>query len=198
MTAVARRAAALCLAVAAAAVLTAGCTKGAGKPAAPPSSSAPPVNAAPGPGKVTATPAGEASASPGGERFDYTDPEAVAAAYVQAYVRHSWQDPSPRAYLERIGPYATAAYVKRLRDSSSDRCDVTCETARKSRVEVSADEIHTVIPDEAPRSGSEVWVQVSYAERTSWSNGGESSQTGMVLKLTRSGGKWLVDGRQGT
>ncbi|WP_055494478.1 hypothetical protein [Streptomyces sp. TP-A0356] len=197
-TVLARRTAALCLAVVAAAGLVGGCTKDAGKHPAAPSPSAPAMSAAPGPGRVTATPAGDASAGSREGRVDYTDPESVAAAYVQAYVRHGWRDPAPRAYLDRIKPYATAAYVKKLRDSSSDRCDVSCEAAKKSRVEVSADNLHTVIPDEAPRSGTEVWVQVSYAERTSWSNGGESTQTGMILKLTRSGGKWLVDGRQGT
>lgn len=196
MSADARRAAGPCAALAVAALLVTGCT---GSPAKshPAPSSAAPVSAVPGPGRGTATPAQEATASPSGE-LDRGNPESVAAAYVAAYVRQSWRDADPRAFLKRIEPYATAAYLRQLRDSTGDRCDVTCEAARKKKVEVSAGDIETVIPDEAPRSDGSVWVQVSYTEHTSWAGGGDSTRAGMSLKLARGGGAWLVQARQGT
>ncbi|MFH8802170.1 hypothetical protein ACH4F6_21610 [Streptomyces sp. NPDC017936] len=196
MTAMPRRAAALCLAALAVAVLG-GCTEDE-EPEAAPSSSGPSVSAAPGSGRQSASPAGDATAGPGATAVDRGDPETVAAAFVDAYVRQDWTVDGPRAYLERIEPYATAAYLEKLRDTSSDRCDVTCAAAKKGGVSVSADAIETVIPDEAPRTPTEVWVQVTYVERTSWSNGGDGNDTGMNLKLVKSDGTWLVDARMGS
>ena len=197
MNEVLRRTAAVCLSAVLAAAVTSGCTREAKKPPVAPSSS-PPMSAAPDAGGRTASPAADStSASPSGQ-VDYHSPEMVAAAFVVAYVRQSWKDTDPRAYLDRIEPYSTAAYVKRLRDTTSDRCNLMCQQARKSHVVVNADNPRTVIPDEAPRTDSEVWVQVSYEERTSWSNGSDGTQAEMVLELTKTGGKWLVNGRQGS
>ncbi|MGW0704889.1 hypothetical protein ACWD4G_02750 [Streptomyces sp. NPDC002643] len=191
-----RRATALCLAALAVAVLG-GCTKDE-EPGPTPSSSTPSVSAAPGTGEPTDSPAEDASASPSASTaVDYGDPEMVAAAFVHAYAEQDWAVDSPRAYLKRITPYATTAYVRKLRDSSSDRCDVTCDAAKKGGLKVSADDIGTVIPGEAPRTPTEVWVQVTYTERSSWGSGGDSTPVSVNLQLVKNGGKWLVDARTG-
>ncbi|MCX4763817.1 hypothetical protein OG562_23180 [Streptomyces sp. NBC_01275] len=202
MIAMPRRAAVLCLAAALAGLAVAGCTKDDKEPAPASSSPTPSVSAAPGTGQQTSepTPSTSASASPSASAtgVDFGDPEAVASAFVYSYVLQDWAVDGPRGYLDRIRPYSTAAYVKKLRDTSSDRCDLICQGDKKSGVKVTADDIGTVIPDEAPRSANSAWVQVSYTERTSWEGGGDGSDTGMVLVLTKSGGKWLVNGRMGS
>lgn len=119
----------------------------------------------------------------------------MATAFVGAYIEQKWTDRDPRAYLLRIAPYSTTAYLNKLRDSTSDRCDLSCRGAKKGHVLVSADEIETVVPDEAPRTATKVWVQVTYTQRTSWDGGGDSAESGMNLKLVKTGEKWLVDGR---
>ncbi|MFD7712215.1 hypothetical protein [Streptomyces sp. NPDC059786] len=202
MKTVPRRTTALYLSAALAVAVLSGCTKDE-EPEAAPSSSAPSMSAAPGTGEHSASPGGttaspSASPSPKPTSVDSGDPEMVAAAFVHAYVAQDWKADGPRAYLDRIEPYATKAYVKKLRDSSSDRCDVTCEAAKKGGLAVSADDIATVVPPEAPHTSTAVWVQVTYVERSSWGSGGDSEDTGMNLKLVKSGGEWLVDARTGS
>ncbi|MFG2330120.1 hypothetical protein ACGFMM_10885 [Streptomyces sp. NPDC048604] len=198
MTATLRRtAAALCLVALAAAV--SGCTQE-GKPSPGASSATPSVSSAPGTGQPTApAPSPKPTTSPSASTagLNYGDPEAVASAYVDAYVRQNWAVDAPRAYLKRIKPYATASYIAKLRGSSSDRCDLMCEADKKSGVRVSADGIGTVIPPEAPRTSRSVWVQVSYVERTSWPGGGDGSKAYTVLELVKSGSKWLVNANVG-
>jgi hypothetical protein len=182
-----------------AAALATGCTKNAHakEPSAVRSSGAE-MSAAPGATGSADSPSTTATPSPSGsEKVDYSNPENVAAAFVNAYTRHGWQDPSPLSYLDRAKPYSTARYLQELRHSTSDHCDTACQQDKKRHLVVGADDIQTVIPDEAPRTGSEVWVQVSYTERSSWDGSGDSVSAGMVLKLEKADGKWLVDGRQG-
>ncbi|GGN67280.1 hypothetical protein GCM10011579_039660 [Streptomyces albiflavescens] len=194
-----RRTTALCLAAAVAAALATGCTKNANakEPSAVRSSGAE-VSAAPGASGRADSPSVTATPSPSRtEKIDYTDPEMVAAAFVNAYTRHSWQDPSQLSYLDRSKPYSTARYLKELRDSTSDQCGTACRQEQKKHLVVGADDIQTVIPDEAPRTAAQVWVQVSYTEHISWAGGGDSASAGMVVVLAKADGKWLVDGRQG-
>jgi hypothetical protein len=129
--------------------------------------------------------------------MDHGNPEMVAAAFVTAYTKQNWKVDGPLAYLDRIAPYTTTAYLAKLRGSSGDRCGVTCEAAQKKGVTVSASNVATVIPGEAPRTPTAVWVQVTYVERTTWGGGGDGSNEAMNLKVVKTGGKWLVDARTG-
>ncbi|GHE07330.1 hypothetical protein [Streptomyces alanosinicus] len=191
------RTAALCVAALAAAVLG-GCSTDHHHRSTP-SPSGPTVSAAPGPGGPTASPSAsrKPTASPSPSATGYDNPQSVATAYVGAFVEQKWSDSGPRAYLDRIAPYATAAFVKKLRDGTGDRCDLACRGAKKRHVTVSADNIRTVIPEEAPRTPTKVWVQVTYMEHTSWDDGGDSAASAMNLELVKDQGKWLVDARMG-
>jgi hypothetical protein len=137
------------------------------------------------------------SRSPSGATVDPSDPQSVAGAFVKAFVGRRYDDP-PRAFLKKVKPFTTADYLARLRQETGDGCGTACKAYIRAKSVTTASVSGTVIPPEAPRTKSSVWVQVSYTKFTkSQVEKGNHIPYGMVLHLRKQGGGWLVSERQG-
>ncbi|OIV39152.1 hypothetical protein BIV57_02140 [Mangrovactinospora gilvigrisea] len=127
-----------------------------------------------------------------------TDPGAaaqkVAESWVKAYVGRHYADPNVNSYLGAIAPYSTPALVTRLRSSTDNTCSAVCQDYRKNKTVVSAQIDGSNIPDEAPRTSTQVWVEVSYEEQMDPDDDDAGDvPKGMQLVLVKVQGKWLVD-----
>ena len=163
-----------------AAVLAAGCAGG--HPAARPAA----------PGRPAPAPASVPSASlvkvP---RPDYADPASVASAFYIAWASVDAIHDGPDADAARCAPLATPALERELADSQP--ATAAWQEMRRSRL-VSLVQVRAVTrPDGAPAATSPVAYLSVYATRVTVTTSGRTTGSdGITLRLTRSGGRWLV------
>ena len=174
-----RRRAARC-GVLIAAVVVAGCAGG--HPAARPAA----------PGRAAPAPASAPSASlvriP---HPDYADPASVASAFYIAWASVDAIDDGPDAYAARCAPLATASLEREL--AASQPATAAWQEMRRSRL-VSLVQVRAVSrPDGAPAPTASVAYLSVYATRVTVTAAGRTTGSdGSTLRLTCSGGRWLV------
>lgn len=128
------------------------------------------------------------------------DPLQSAIAWLRGYRTQAWTDPQPWTWTTRVLPAVTGALSDQYRalrnaDGGSEWLDYV---ARRCSTTVSAP--GAVIPDEAPRSTTEVYVQVTGNAVTNCGTGlapgGTSEQLAATVELVRgSDGLWRVRNR---
>lgn len=127
------------------------------------------------------------------------DPVATATAWLRAYRGISWRDPSPSSWVDRVRPYVgddLAADDDRARQGTAgtswmsfvhDQCTAT------------AREVGGVIPPEAPRAPTSVYVQVSGTVVTQCAPGAPPrplEPVAATVELRRlADGRWVVQRR---
>lgn len=166
-----------CLAGAlAAAVLAAGCAGG--HPAATPGRAAPAASA----------PSASLVRVP---RPDYDSPASVASAFYIAWASVDSIHDGPDAYAVRCTPLAAPSLEREL--SASQPATAAWQEMRASRL-VSLVQVQAVTrPDGAPAPTASVAYLSVYATRvTTTTTGRTTVSDGVTLRLTRSGGRWLV------
>ena len=163
-----------------AAVLAAGCAGG--HPAARPAA----------PGRAAPAPASAPSASlvrvP---HPDYADPASVASAFYIAWASVDAIHDRPDAYAARCAPLATASLEREL--AASQPATAAWQEMRRSRL-VSLVQVRAVTrPDGAPAPTASAAYLSVYATRVTVTTAGRTTGSdGITLRLTRSGGRWLV------
>jgi hypothetical protein len=166
-----------CLAGAlATAVLAAGCADGhpaAGRGRAAPAASAPPTS-------LVRVP-----------RPDYANPSSVASAFYIAWASVDTIHDGPDSYAARCTPLAISSLEREL--SVSQPATAAWQEMRASRL-VSLVQVRAVTrPDGSPGSAASVAYLSVYAVRvTTTTTGRTTVSDGVTLRLTRSGGRWLV------
>jgi hypothetical protein len=107
---------------------------------------------------VTAPPAPTLTPSPVAPA---TDPLVAASAWLRGYRTQSWTDPRPWSWTTRVLPVVTGQLAGEYRtvQSAPGGAEWADYVARRCATAVSA--VGAVIPGEAPRSDTEVYVQVS-------------------------------------
>ena len=163
-----------------AALLAAGCAGG--HPAARPAA----------PGRAAPAPASAPSASlvrvP---HPDYADPASVASAFYIAWASVDAIHDRPDAYAARCAPLATASLEREL--AASQPATAAWQEMRRSRL-VSLVQVRAVTrPDGAPAPTASAAYLSVYATRVTVTTAGRTTGSdGITLRLTRSGGRWLV------
>lgn len=158
------------------AVLAAGCADG--HPAAEPSHTAPAASA----------PLASLVRVP---RPDYASPASVASAFYIAWASVDSIYDGPDAYALRCAPLATPSLEREL--FASQPATAAWQEMRASRL-VSLVQVQAVTrPDGAPAPTASVAYLSVYATRvTTTTIGRMRVSDGVTLRLTRSGGRWLV------
>ena len=161
-----------------AAVLAAGCAGG--HPAARP--------AAPGRAAPASAPSAPLVRVP---HPDYADPASVASAFYIAWASVDAIHDGPDAYAARCAPLATASLEREL--AASQPATAAWQEMRRSRL-VSLVQVRAVTrPDGAPAPTASVAYLSVYATRVTVTTAGRTTGSdGITLRLTRSGGRWLV------
>ena len=159
------------------AVLAAGCAGG--HPAARP--------AAPGRTAPASAPSASLVRVP---HPDYASPASVASAFYIAWASVDAIHDRPDAYAARCAPLATASLEREL--AASQPATAAWQEMRRRRL-VSLVQVRAVTrPDGAPTTASAAYLSV-YAARVSVTTAGRTTGSdGITLRLTRSGGRWLV------
>jgi hypothetical protein len=165
-----------------AALLAAGCAGG--HPAARPAA---PGRAAPAPAPASA-PSASLVRIP---HPDYADPASVASAFYIAWASVDAIHDGPDAYAARCAPLATASLEREL--AASQPATAAWQEMRRSRL-VSLVQVRAVTrPDGAPAPTASVAYRSVYATRVTVTTAGRTTGSdGITLRLTRSGGRWLV------
>jgi hypothetical protein len=122
---------------------------------------------------------------------DYSTPASVAAAFYVAWASVDAVHDGPAAFAARCAPMATGALERQM--AASQPATAAWQAMRRDRL-VSLVRVSAVTrPDGAPSpSPLRVYLRV-YAERvTTTAAGRTTASDGVTLRLTRSGGRWLV------
>ena len=122
---------------------------------------------------------------------DYADPASVASAFYIAWASVDAIHDGPDAYAARCAPLATLSLEREL--AASQPATAAWQAMRRSRL-VSLVRVRAVTrPDGAPAPTSSVAYLRVYATRVTVTTGGRTTGSdGITLRLTRSGGRWLV------
>ena len=168
------------LAAVVAAMLVTGCAAGAGSPR--------PAVAGERPAPGFAVPAGSLMRVP---RPDYARPASVAAAFYVAWASTDAVHDQPGRYLAKCAPLVTAALEREL--AASQPAPAAWQAMRRARL-VSLVRVRAVThPDGAPVPTPDVVYLRVYATRvTTTPAGRQVASDGVTVRLTRSGGRWLV------
>jgi hypothetical protein len=166
------------LAAVLAAVLVAGCAAEAASPAV--------AGERPAPG--IAVPAGSLVRVP---RPDYARPAPVAAAFYVAWASTDAVHDQPGTYLALCAPLVAAALERQL--AASQPAPAAWRAMRRARL-VSLVRVRAVThPAGAPAPTRDVVYLRVYATRvTTTAAGRQVASDGVTVRLTRSGGRWLV------
>ena len=169
-----------------AAVLAAGLATGCAAGAASPRPAAAGGRPAPGPG--IAVPAGSLVRVP---RPDYSSPASVAAAFYVAWASTDAVHDQPGTYLALCAPLVTAALERQL--AASQPAPAAWQAMRRARL-VSLVRVQAVThPAGAPAPApAAVYLRVYATRVTTTSAGRQVASDGVTVRLTRSGGRWLV------
>jgi hypothetical protein len=172
-----RRRAAGCATAVAAVMLVAGCSAGHATP-----------RAVPGAAVRTASPAGSLVRVP---RPGYSSPASVAAAFYVAWASVDAVHDGPAAFAARCAPLATSALERQL--AASPPATAAWQAMHRERL-VSLVRVSAVThPDGAPAPTPTTAYLRVYAERVTTTTAGRTTASdGVTLRLTRSGGRWLV------
>jgi hypothetical protein len=167
-----------------AAVLAAGLVTGCAAGAASPH----PAAAGERPASGIAVPAGSQVRVP---RPDYARPASVAAAFYVAWASTDAVHDQPGTYLALCAPLVTPALERELAASHPARA--AWQAMRRARL-VSLVRVRAVThPDGAPAPTRDVVYLRVYATRvTTTAAGRQVASDGVTVRLTRSGGRWLV------
>jgi len=122
---------------------------------------------------------------------DYADPASVASAFYIAWASVDAIHDRPDAYAARCAPLATPSLGRQL--AASQPATAAWQEMRRSRL-ISLVRVGAVArPDGAPTSTSPVTYLRVYATRLTVTTGGRTTDSdGITLRLTGSGGRWLV------
>ena len=122
---------------------------------------------------------------------DYADPASVASAFYIAWASVDAIHDGPYAYTTRCAPLATASLEQEL--TASQPATAAWQEMRRSRL-VSLVQVRAVTrPDGAPAPTASVAYLSVYATRVTVTTAGRTTGSdGITLRLTRSGGRWLV------
>ena len=122
---------------------------------------------------------------------DYADPASVASAFYIAWASVDAIHDGPDAYTARCAPLATASLEQEL--AASQPATAAWQEMRRSRL-VSLVQVRAVTrPDGAPAPTASVAYLSVYATRVTVTTAGRTTGSdGITLRLTRSGGRWLV------
>lgn len=145
-------------------------------------------DAAPGRAVHTATPTGSLVRVP---RPDYADPASVAAAFYTAWGSVDAVHDGPADFAARCAPLVTGSLERQL--TASQPATAAWQAMRRDRL-VSLVRVRAVTrPDGAPAPDSfTVYLRV-YATRVTTTTAGRTTVSdGVTLRLSRSGGRWLV------
>jgi hypothetical protein len=122
---------------------------------------------------------------------DYVDPASVASAFYIAWASVDAIHDGPDAYAVRCALLATLSLERQL--TASQPATSAWQSMRRSRL-VSLVRVRAVThPNGAPASTSSVTYLRVYATRVTVTTGGRTTDSdGITLRLTSSGGRWLV------
>ena len=122
---------------------------------------------------------------------DYADPASVASAFYIAWASVDAIHDRPDAYAARCAPLATASLEREL--AASQPATAAWLEMRRSRL-VSLVQVRAVTrPDGAPAPTASAAYLSVYATRVTVTTAGRTTGSdGITLRLTRSGGRWLV------
>jgi hypothetical protein len=168
------------LAAVLAAVLVAGCAAGTGSPR--------PAVAGERPAPGIAVPAGSLVRVP---HPDYARPAPVAAAFYIAWASTDAVHDQTGTYLALCAPLVTPALERQL--AASQPAPAAWQVMRRARL-VSLVRVQAVThPDGAPApTPSAVYLRVYATRVTTTAAGRQVASDGITVRLTRSGGRWLV------
>lgn len=171
-----RRRAAAC-AAAAAVMLAAGCSGGHAA-----------VRAVPGTAAQGASPAGSLVRVP---RPDYASPASVAAAFYTAWGSVDAVHDGPASFAARCAPLDTGALGRQL--AVGQPATAAWQAMRRERL-VSLVRVTAVTrPDGAPApTPAAAYLRVYAVRVTTTTAGRTTASDGVTLRLSRSGGRWLV------
>ena len=163
-----------------AAGLVTGCAAGAASPR--------PAAAAGRPAPGIAVPAGSLVRVP---RPDYARPASVAGAFYVAWGSTDAVHDQPGTYLALCAPLVTPALERQL--AASQPAPAAWQAMYRARL-VSLVRVQAVTrPDGAPAPTPDaVYLRVYATRVTTTSAGRQVASDGVTVKLTRSGGRWLV------
>jgi hypothetical protein len=121
----------------------------------------------------------------------YADPASVASAFYIAWASVDAIHDGPDAYAARCAPLATASLEQEL--AASQPATAAWQEMRRSRL-VSRVQVRAVARlDGAPApTASAAYLSVYAARITVTTAGRTTGSDGITLRLTRSGGRWLV------
>lgn len=120
----------------------------------------------------------------------------IAVNWLINYHSARWFDPDPTAWINRTLPYITpklATSYQQDRDAPAGK-DWSTFVAHQCTTTVT--DTHGVIPTEAPRSSTSVFVDVSGTAVTTCTNGSAPvprQRVSATVEVVQSGGVWRVD-----
>ncbi len=128
------------------------------------------------------------------------DPLLAATAWLRGYRTQVWTDPQPWSWTTRVLPVVTGDLAGDYRtvQTAAGGAEWADYVARRCATDVSA--LGAVIPAEAPRSATEVYVQVTGDAVTHCAigapPGGGTEHLAATVELVRgAGGLWRVTSR---
>jgi hypothetical protein len=129
-----------------------------------------------------------------------TDPLRSATVWLRGYRTQSWTDPQPWSWTVRVAPVVTGELAGQYRtvQSAAGGAEWADYVARRCATQVSG--LGAVVPAEAPRSDTEVYVQVTGDAVTQCGTGpapgGGTEHLAATVELVRGGdGLWRVTNR---
>ena len=122
---------------------------------------------------------------------DYADPASVASAFYIAWASVDAIHDGPDAYTARCAPLATVSLEREL--AASQPATAAWQEMRRSRL-VSLVQVRAATrPDGAPAPTASAAYLSLYATRVTVTTAGRTTGSdGITLRLTHSGGRWLV------
>lgn len=126
-----------------------------------------------------------------------TDPVESALAWLRGYRTISYTDPDPSGWVTRVAPVVTDELAREYRATRNAGGDLAWHTYTAQRCTTEISGASAVIPDEAPRSATEVWAQVQGEALTTCEAGpppaGPSEQVAATVQLLKgTDGRWRV------
>jgi hypothetical protein len=140
-----------------------------------------------------------ASIVPMGPVNPSTDSRASAIAWLRGYRSQSWTDPAAWSWTTRVSPVVTGELAAQYRAVRGAGGGAEWSGYVAGRCVTSITGPAAVIPEEAPRTADEVYVEVSGDAVTRCAVGqppsGPGDRVSATLELTRVGQYWLVTRR---
>ncbi|GGM67803.1 hypothetical protein GCM10012275_43010 [Longimycelium tulufanense] len=127
-----------------------------------------------------------------------TEPVETARRWLLAYRTRDWTDPGPAVWIDRTRPYVTGAFAAENEQARGGTRGAHWEEFVRRRCRTRVEKATGVIPPEAPRGDTGVYVQVSGIITTTCTAGEphpDEPTSATVSVLRGPDGRWRVNQR---